>query len=182
MPIRTSAFLGVSLDGFIARVNGDIDWLPHDTGEDFGYDAFIATVDAIVLGRKSYEKVLTFDRWYYGTLRTIVLSSRPLAPAPEGARVERMAGEPSEIVAALEAQGLRHLYVDGGVTVQRFIRAGLLDRLTLTWVPVLIGTGTPLFGPTGRDIALTHVETRSFPSGLVQAVYDVRCEMKVESP
>lgn len=171
--MRASVFVGASLDGFIARANGDLDWLPHGGGEDLGYDAFMATVDALVMGSHTYEKVLTFDTWPYGPKPVFVLSTRPLGSVPPGARVERMAGAPAQIVTELESRGIRHAYVDGGVTIQRFLQAGLIQRLVITRVPVLIGDGIPLFGETGRDIALRHVATRQYPSGLVQSEYEV---------
>jgi dihydrofolate reductase len=171
--MKASVFIATSLDGFIARANGDLDWLPPGGGEEHGYDAFIATVDALVIGRKTFEKVLSFDTWPYGEKPVVVLSTRTLAPAPFGAVVERMSGPPAEIVAQLAARGIRHVYVDGGITIQRFLRAGLIQRLIITRIPVLIGAGIPLFGVTQRDIALEHVGTRQYASGLVQSEYAV---------
>jgi len=171
--MRASVFVGTSLDGFIARRDGALDWLPHDGGEDHGYQAFFASVDALVIGRHTFETVLAFDAWPYGSKPVYVLSSAPLRPAPPGATVHHLAGEPAEVVAQLEARGVQHAYVDGGITVQRFLRAGLIDRLIVTRVPVLIGEGIPLFGPTGRDIKVRHVATRHFTSGLVQSEYEV---------
>jgi dihydrofolate reductase len=171
--MRASVFVGTSLDGFIARANGDLDWLPHCDSEDLGYEALMATVDALVMGRNTFEKVLTFDTWPYGEKAVFVLSTRPLAPAPPGAKVERMSGPPADIVSQLDARGIQHVYVDGGITIQRFLQAGLIQRLIITRVPVLIGTGIPLFGVTPRDIALKHIATRQFASGLVQSEYEV---------
>lgn len=172
--MTASVFIATSLDGFIARLNGDIDWLPTGGGEPHGYDEFIAGVDAIVLGRKSFEKVLTFGDWLYGDKRVVVLSSRPVdLSAAAGAIIEQMAGPPAEIVSLLAASGAHHLYIDGGLTIQRFLRAGLIQRLIITRVPVLIGDGIPLFGTLPRDIRLHHVATRPFPSGLVQSEYHV---------
>jgi dihydrofolate reductase len=169
-----SVFVGASIDGFIARANGDLDWLPADA-EPHGYEEFIASVDAIVIGRKTFETVLAFETWPYpGTMRVVVLSSRPLdLTALAGKNVEQMAGPPAEIVARLAAGGARHLYVDGGLTIQRFLREGQVQRLVITRVPVLIGDGIPLFGSLPRDIRLRHVMTRQFPSGLVQSEYHV---------
>jgi len=87
--------------------------------------------------------------------------------------VEHMSGDPADILSRLAARGIGHVYVDGGITIQRFLRAGLIQRLVVTRVPVLIGSGIPLFGATGRDIALRHVATRQYASGLVQSEYDV---------
>jgi dihydrofolate reductase len=169
--MKASIFIGTSLDGFIARPDGALDFLPAGGGEPHGYDEFMATVDALVMGRNTYETVLSFSAWPYGKKPVFVLSSRPLAPAPPGALVEHLSGEPAEIVARLQKRGIAHIYVDGGVTIQRFLRAGLLQRLIITRVPVLIGSGIPLFGPLGHDLRLQHVATRAYPSGLVQSEY-----------
>ena len=172
--MTVSVFIGVSVDGFIARPNGDLDWLPEGGGEPHGYDEFIASVDAIVIGRKTFETVLAFEAWPYGNKRVVVLSSRPVdLTAVRGGVVEQMDGPPVEIVSRLAASGAHHLYVDGGITIQRFLRAGLIQRLIITRVPVLIGEGVPLFGPLPRDIRLRHIATRHFPSGLVQTEYHV---------
>jgi dihydrofolate reductase len=171
--VRASVFIGTSLDGFIARVNGDLDFLPPGGGEPHGYNEFIAAVDALVIGRKTYETVLTFETWPYGEKPVFVLSTRTLADAPLGAMVERLSGDPADIVSQLDARGIRHVYVDGGITIQRFLQAGLIQRLIITRVPVLIGTGIPLFGTLQRDILLSHVATRQYGSGLVQSEYVV---------
>jgi dihydrofolate reductase len=175
--VKASVFIGTSLDGFIARFNGDLDFLPPGGGEPHGYDEFIATIDALVIGRKTFEIVLGFDAWPYGEKPVFVLSTGTLAPAPAGAVVERMSGEPAEIVSQLEARGLQHVYVDGGITIQRFLRAGLIQRLIITRVPVLIGSGIPLFGAVERDIILRHVGTRQYASGLVQSEYVVAAKV-----
>ena len=171
--MKTSVFVGTSVDGFIARVNGNFDFLPPGGGEPHGYDEFMATVDALVIGRNTFESVLKFDAWPYGGKAVFVLSSRTLTPIPLGAVVERMAGAPADIVSELTARGIRHAYVDGGITIQRFLQAGLIQRLIITRVPVLIGSGIPLFGPLQRDVALSHVATRQYATGLVQSEYIV---------
>lgn len=168
-----SVFVGTSLDGFLARPGGGLDFLPPGGGEPHGYDEFIATVDAIVIGRRTFETVLAFEGWPYGDRRVVVLSGRPLDLSVSKGEVEQMGGPPSEIVARLAAAGSRHLYVDGGVTIQGFLRAGLVRRLVVTRVPVLIGAGIPLFGSLPHDVRLRHVATRSFPSGLVQSEYEI---------
>ena len=169
-----SVFIGTSVDGFIARPNGDLDFLPPDGGEPHGYNEFIAGIDALVIGRKTFETVLAFPNWPYGNKRVVVLSSRPLdLSAAKGGVVEQMSGQPEEIVAKLAATGAHHLYIDGGVTIQRFLRAGLIQRLIITRVPVLIGEGIPLFGKLPRDIQLRHVNTEHFKSGLVKSEYQV---------
>src|SRR5437879_9174064 len=155
--MTASVFIGTSVDGFIARPNGELDLLPEG-GEPHGYDEFIASVDAIVIGRKTFETVLAFQAWTYGDKRVVVLSSRPVDfSAVRGGVVEQMAGPPAEIVSQLAARGIKHLYIDGGVTIQGFLRAGAIQRLIITRVPVLIGEGVPLFGSVPRDIGLRDV-------------------------
>lgn len=171
--MRASVFVGTSLDGFIARPGGELDFLPEDGGEPHGFEAFLASVDALVMGRKTYEFVLDFGTWFYGEKPVFVLSSRPLPDPLPGAIVERMSGDPADIVKALAARGIGHIYVDGGRVIQQFLRAGLIQRLVITRVPVLIGSGISLFGPLEQDIALQHVATRQFKSGLVQSEYVV---------
>lgn len=169
-----TVFVGTSVDGFIARTNGDLDFLPVDGGEPHGFDEFYATVDAVVIGRNTFEKVLTLGPWFYGRKRVVVLSSRPVdLSAVRGGVVEQMSGPPENIVSQLEASGAHSLYVDGGITIQSFLRAGLINRMIVTRVPVLIGDGIPLFGTLPHDLQLRHVATRDFSSGLVQSEYIV---------
>ncbi|MBI2677873.1 MAG: dihydrofolate reductase family protein [Candidatus Koribacter versatilis] len=171
--MKASVFIGISVDGFIARPDGALDFLPADGGEPHGFNEFYKSVDALVIGRKTYEVVLAFGGWFYGKKPVFVLSSKPLPPAPPKAIVEHMSGDPADIVKRLEARGIRHIYVDGGVTVQSFLRAGLIQRLIITRVPVLIGQGIPLFGELLRDVHLRAVTTRQYKSGLVQTEYRV---------
>jgi dihydrofolate reductase len=171
--MRVSVFVGTSLDGFIARADGALDWLPEEP-EPHGYDEFFASVDTIVIGRKTFETVLGFGVWPYTDKRVVVLSSKPLElPVVASGTVQQMSGSPAEIVKKLTDQGAQHLYLDGGITIQRFLRAGLVDRLVITRVPVLIGSGIPLFGSLEGDVRLRHVATRHYPSGLVQSEYEV---------
>lgn len=171
--MKASVFIGTSLDGFIARVDGGLDWLPEDGGEEHGYEAFMATVDALVIGRNTYETVLAFDEWPYGEKPVYVLSTRSLKPPPPNARMEQLSGDPHDIVRQLEERGVGHIYVDGGVTIQGFLRAGLIQRLIITRIPVLLGEGIPLFGPLPHDVRLEHVATRQYRTGLVQSEYQV---------
>jgi dihydrofolate reductase len=174
LAMTASVFIGTSVDGFIARPNGDLDFLPEGGGEPHGYNEFVASVDAIVIGRKTFETILAYPAWPYGDKRVVVLSSRPVdLSAVRGGIVEQMGGPPDEIVSQLAARGIHHLYIDGGMTIQGFLRAGAIQRLIITRVPVLIGYGVPLFGTLPRDIRLDHVTTRYYPSGLVQTEYHV---------
>lgn len=176
--MKASAFIATSLDGYIARPDGDLDWLfsaaPTEGAEpqDYGYNRFMATVDTIVMGRHTFEKVLTFGRWPYEGKQVVVLTSHDLdVPGELRESVRAMAGDPADVLAALERRGVQHVYVDGGQTIQRFLRSGRLDRLIVNTVPVLIGRGIPLFGSTATDIRLRHVSTHAYPSGLVQNEY-----------
>jgi dihydrofolate reductase len=172
--MKVSVFIGTSVDGFIARPNGDLDFLPAGGGEPHGYNEFMASVDALVIGRNTFETVLAFPEWPYGDKRVVVLSSRPLDfSTVRGGVVEQMAGAPEAIVAKLAPSGVKHIYVDGGITIQRFLRAGLVQHLTITRVPVLIGEGIPLFGALPRDLRLRHIATQQYPSGLVKSEYEV---------
>jgi dihydrofolate reductase len=168
--MKASVFIATSVDGFIARPDHGLDWLP-ETSEPHGYDEFIATVDGLVIGRKTFDVVAKFTPWPYGTKPVIVLSTTLSTVSVPGATVEVMAGTPNEIVRRLAQRGMRHLYIDGGETIQGFLEAGLIQRLIITRIPVLLGAGIPLFGTLSHDIRLQHVITRSYPSGLVQTEY-----------
>jgi len=168
-----SVFCGVSVDGFLARPNHVLDFLDTGAQVPHGFAEFYASVDVVVIGRKTFEVVLTFEKWFYGKKPVVVLSSRPIdfATVKDGV-VSQMSGEPAEIVARLKARAFKHAYIDGGFTIQRFLAAGVIDRLVITRVPVLIGEGIPLFGPLPHDIALRHVGTRTYDGGLVQSEYE----------
>ncbi len=148
--------------------------MPEGGGEPHGYTEFIATVDVLVIGRNTFDKVLTFDKWPYDDLRVVVLSNRAIdTSAICGGRVEHMAGPPQEIASRLAASGAQHAYIDGGITVQQFLRAGLIQRLVITRVPVLVGEGIPLFGALPHDVKLRHVSTQTYASGLVKSEYAI---------
>ncbi len=189
MKPKLSVYIASSLDGFIARKDGSFDWLEFDSPdeggtddsgaedsgpEDYGFAEFFKSVDLLLMGRHTYETVLTFDEWVYGDTELMVLSSTlgPEAiPARHEGKVSIASGKPHEILADLTEKGVRHVYVDGGITVQAFIHAGLIDEITISIIPVLIGDGIPLFGALDGDVRLQHVSTRSFSSGLVQVKY-----------
>lgn len=172
--MTASVFIGTSVDGFIARLNSSFDFLPEGGGEPHGYEEFFASVDALVIGRKTFEVVRAFPEWPYGSKRVVVLSSRALVlSSVRGGKVEQMSGTPAEIVAKLAATGAHHLYIDGGITIQEFLRAGLIQRLIITRVPVLIGEGVPLFGTLPHDVKLRHVATQTYGGGLVKSEYQV---------
>lgn len=133
----------------------------------------MAGIDALVMGRRTFEVVLGFDAWPYAK-KVFVLSSTAVDLSPAHARggdVKLLNATPEDVVAQLNARGFHHLYIDGGATVQRFLRTGLIDRLIVTHVPVLIGQGVRLFGALDRDIPMKLVASRSFPGGLVESEY-----------
>ena len=176
--MKATVYIATSLDGFIARDDGGIDWLTdpqeatQDPGEDYGFKEFFDTVDAMVMGRHTFDLVRTFDEWHYGDKPIIVLSSRPVEiPERRRATVEWMDASPTDVVLRLEERGIGHIYVDGGVTIQRFLAEGLIQRMIITRLPVLIGTGIPLFGPLPRDIRWRHVRTTTYPIGFVKSEY-----------
>ncbi len=176
--ITGHVFIATSLDGFIARADGAIDWLPgldSDPGENYGYDDFIASVDGLVMGRNSFEKVLEFGDWPYP--KPVIVMSTTLDPSEVRAdlagKVEVSSSSPRALMDELAARGWKRAYVDGGRVIQSFLREGLIRDMVVTRVPVLLGEGLPLFGPLPGDIRLAHVETRAYPSGLVQSRYAV---------
>jgi dihydrofolate reductase len=172
--MKVSVFIATSVDGFIARPDGGLDWLPANGGEPHGYDEFMATVDAVVIGRKTFDTVLTYETWPYEKRLVIVLSTQlSTVTVPDGAVCEVMSGLPRGIVARLSERGIQHIYVDGGFTIRGFLNAGLIQYLTITRVPVLLGAGIPLFGVLPRDIRLEHISSQSYPSGLVTSKYRI---------
>lgn len=176
--MKLSVFCGVSVDGFLARPDDTFDFLQTGEQEPHGFEEFLASVDVVVIGCRTFDVVLKLGHLaLYGKKPVIVLSSRPLDfSSVKGGAVEQMSGEAAEIVAQLNARGFKHAYIDGGITIQRFLAAGLIDRLVMTRVPVLIGAGIPLFGPVPRDISLRHVATRCYNGGLVQSEYEIVAE------
>ena len=177
--MKASVYIATSLDGFIARENGDVDWLSgadiEGSGEDYGFHEFLDSVDILVMGRKTFEMVVSSGKWLYGNKKVIVLSSRPvLIPSELSETVESQSSSPAELVKQLSELGAKHLYIDGGKTIQGFLNAGLIQHIIITTIPVLIGKGIPLFGPVIKDIKLQRLETRSFANGFVQNRYEVQ--------
>ena len=162
----------MSLDGFIARSDGRIDWLAavERVGEDFGFGRFFGSIDTLVVGKKTYQTALGFDSWPYSGKRCVVMTHSTLE-ARHGE--EACAGEPRALVDRLTGEGAKRIYVDGGVVIRQFIEAGLVSDITISIVPVLLGAGVPLFGDIGGDVRLDLVESRAFESGLVQIEYRV---------
>jgi dihydrofolate reductase len=169
-------FIATSLDGYIARPDGDIAWLtglPVPEGEDFGHAAFMDGIGAIVMGRATFDTARAFPVWPY-TVPVTVMSRTPHAvdvPEPLRPTVQVTAKAPRAILQRLGAEGATRVYVDGGQVVRAFLSAGLVRRIVLTRVPVFLGAGLPLFGHGAGDIAANLVECRHWPNGFVQTTY-----------
>ena len=176
---KCSVFIATTLDGFISRTDGSIDWLEQanarvPAGEDCGYAEFMSSVDALVMGRHTFDLARSFAEWPYEKKPVFVLSSRMSSlPAGVPGTVHLSRETPAALVARLSSEGMKHLYIDGGVTIQRFLSAALIDEFIITRIPVLIGTGRPLFGPLSPDVRLEHMSTRAFDFGFVQSRYRV---------
>ena len=176
MSTRTSSinvYIATSLDGFIARKDGSIDWLPTPSeGEDYGWSEFISQIDAIIMGRITFEKVLSFDKWPYEGTHVVVLSnSRKDVPTHLLGKAEVMSGPLNDLLHQLEQRKLSQFYIDGGKTIQNFLNADLVDNLKITTIPVLIGSGIPLFGYLTSDLKWEHEYTKTYEQGLVKSSY-----------
>lgn len=176
---KCSVFIATSLDGYIARSDGNIDWLDQANavvpkGEDCGYSDFMSTVDALVMGRNTFEQVSAFPVWPYGKTPVVVLSRTiNKLPATSPATVFLSSDSPSQLVKQLSAKGLEHLYVDGGLTIQSFLQAGLIDEMIITIIPVLLGEGLPLFRKLDHDVQLECMSSKYYEFGFLQCKYRV---------
>jgi dihydrofolate reductase len=170
MEVRFAVFIAVSLDGYIARPDGSLDWLAPFYSE-HGYTAFFAGIDVLVIGRGTYDTVLSFPGWPYGDKRVIVCTTRPV-PAAHGE--EMWSGPPRELAERLDREGVRRVYLDGGALVRGFLREGLVDEITINIIPLILGAGRPLFTSGLPEIPLRLLEAKSFPSGLAQMRYEKR--------
>ncbi len=169
---KISIYIAMSLDGYIARKDGGLDWLEygHTGDEDYGFKAFMNSIDALVLGRNTYEVVSGFDQWPYQGKRVIVLSHSLKEVRKEA---ERFCGPLTDLASMLHSEGIRHIWVDGGITVSKFLEAGLVDEITLSIIAIVLGAGIPLFSAMDKEHKCRLVSTRSYPSGLVQLKYEV---------
>lgn len=175
---RTTAhvFCGISLDGFIARTDGGLDFLdPYGDDEAFeDYNEFVSGIDVFVFGRGTFEKVLEFKTWPFKKPVFILSSSLKKLPKRIEKRAEILDMEPAAVIECLTEKGFKAAYIDGGKVVQSFLRAGLVDTLRIHRTPLLIGRGIPLFGELDRDIELEHIRTKAASSGGVKSYYKVK--------
>jgi dihydrofolate reductase len=169
---KISVYIAASIDGYIARRDGNLDWLQygHTGDEDYGFKDFITSVDALILGRNTYEVVAGFDEWPYKGKRVIVLS-RHLNEVRKEA--ELFNGHEADLLAKLHFEGVEHVWVDGGITVSKFLEKGLVDEITLSIIAMVLGSGIPLFSAMNRENRCCLVSARPYPSGLVQLKYKV---------
>ena len=184
--MKCSAFIATSVDGFIARVDGSIDWLntagnseaDMENQADMGMNDYMSSIDCMVMGRKCMDTIsnmnLTAEQWPYGDIKIMVLSNS-LKEAPENlkGKVEMYSGDLHQLISNLEEKGFKHAYIDGGTSIQNFINLKLIDEITITRIPVLLGEGISLFGKTFKDIKLEHARANTFPNDFIQVKYKV---------
>jgi dihydrofolate reductase len=175
----SSVFIATSLDGYIARKGGELDWLDAANkavpeGEDCGYHAFFDSVVMLVMGRKTFENVLSFiQQWPYSKPVTVLSRNKLIIPDELITTVSHSSESPKDLCQRLSRKGVKRLYIDGGVTIQRFLAEDLINDLTITVIPIILGSGIPLFGATGDDINLRHLATKNYDFGFVQLTYEV---------
>jgi len=167
-------YIATSLDGFIATVDGGIDWLneiPNPEQSDYGYAEFMSGIDALVMGRGTFEKVLTFDFWPYD--KPVFVLSHSMTELPEDmvGKAEIIKGEIKEVITLLNKRGYNNLYIDGGKVIQSFLRKDLIDKLIITRIPILLGDGIPLFDKIDGQMKFKHVKTETYNNMLVKSSY-----------
>lgn len=172
---QSLVFIATSLDGFIADKNGGLDWLhsiPNPEQSDMGYAAFMNRVDAIVMGRKTFETVCSFDCvWPYSKPVFVLSTSLTEVPETHPGKVEIVNGSLSEVLQQIHQKGFSRLYIDGGTTIQSFLKENLIDELTLTNIPILLGGGAPLFGETPIPLEFDLQESKVYLNAIVQNRY-----------
>ena len=172
--MKTTVYVGTSLDGFIARKDGDIDWLVkyQDKEVHESYNEFISRIDAMVIGRGTYEKVLSFPEWPYEKKVFVLSTSLKQIPGTLNEKATLVAMKPAALLNYLSDKGFSNIYVDGGKVIQSFLKEDLIDELIITKVPELIGTGIPLFGYLDNDLRFEHIKTNIYSDGLVKSQYE----------
>jgi dihydrofolate reductase len=172
--MKTIVYVGTSLDGFIARTNGDFDWLSHFANDEAirAYEELIDRIDAIVIGRGTFEKVLTFPSWPYHKKVFVLSTSITETPASLREKVTILSMDPGALLNHLSGMGYSNIYVDGGKVIQAFLKEGLVNELIISKAPILIGSGIPLFGYLDHDIEFRHIRTDVCSNGLVRSFYE----------
>jgi len=172
--MKSTVFIGTSLDGFIARKNGDIDWLVQYANVEavHAYEKFIHRIDAIVIGRGTFEKVISFPSWPYEKKVFVLSTSIKEVPNGLNEKVTLLSMKPAALLAYLSGKGFSNIYVDGGKVIQDFLKEDLIDELIISKVPVLLGNGIPLFGSLDNDLQFKHTLTEIGSNGLVRSYYE----------
>jgi dihydrofolate reductase len=175
--MKVSVFIAASVDGYIARKDHSIDWLDNlnaDPDQDYGFQDFIRNIDAILMGRNTFNVVMNLKDWSYGEMPIFVLTHHPTTlRLDKYENVRAIQGKPEEILAELEKRGFHHLYLDGGKTISEFLSASLVDEMIITRIPILLGKGIPLFNPVDKETKLELLSTMDFEDGLVQNKYKI---------
>lgn len=172
--MSNNIYIATSIDGFIAKKDGGIDWLielPNPTGSDYGFGAFMERIDAVVMGRNTFELVLTFNEWIY--IKPVFVLSNSLQSLPKNlpGKAELINGNPASVVKQLNLRNYNNLYIDGGKTIQGFLKQDLIDEMIITRIPILLGEGIPLFGVLTREQKFEHIKTEVYDNILVKSYY-----------
>ncbi len=172
--MANTVYIATSLDGYIARKDGSIDWLteiPNPEQSDYGFSAFMERMDGVVMGRKTFELVTSFDTWPYS--KPVFVLSRTVKEIPSALRgkAECVNAPLEEVAESLKARGMNHLYIDGGKTIQSFLQLDLIDELIITLIPIILGSGIPLFAEMDREIRFERVKTETLSKDLVKNTY-----------
>ena len=171
---KVSAYIATSMDGYIARIDGNLDWLNNIEqvpNEDYGFHAFMATIDCMVMGRGTYEVASSVENWPYIGKRVVVLSNTLTSVRKDA---ELSCGDIHTVVSRLNADGIKHIYVDGGKTISQFLNTCMVDEIIITVVPIVLGSGIPLFSNVNTDVKCELVSAQSYANGLVQLKYVVQ--------
>jgi dihydrofolate reductase len=174
--MHNTVYIATSIDGYIAREDGSMDWLmklPNPTNSDYGFSVFLNSIDGIIMGRKSFEAVLEFKEWPYSVPVPVFVLSNSLdaVPGKPPVKVEIIRGDLKKILESLTDKGFHHLYIDGGKTIQGFLKEDLIDEMIVTRIPVLLGSGIPLFGKNGLELQFEHAGTEVLNNMLVRSKY-----------
>jgi dihydrofolate reductase len=172
--MKTLVYVGTSLDGFIARENGDFDWLSQFANDEAiqSYNQFMDRIDAIVIGRGTYEKVLSFPTFPYSKEVFVLSNSIKKAPEKLTEQVTILAMKPADTIIYLSGKGFSNIYIDGGKVIQDFLKEDLINELIISKAPILLGSGIPLFGYLGADLQFNHIRTIVQSNGLVRSYYE----------
>lgn len=167
-------YIATSLDGFIARKDGNLDWLmeiPNPENSDYGFSSFLQRIDGIIMGRKTFEAVMNFNEWPYTKPVFILSNTLKSVPIQYQEKAEILKGDLKVIVDSLNIDGFSNLYIDGGKTIQNFLKQDLIDELVITRIPIILGSGISLFGEMDLEIKFKLANTEILNKDLVKSTY-----------